>query len=323
MSIISLIEIESDLASQFWEKSPDATAFTNPELLNVLAHNVVWIGAYKGDELCMIAPLIFSDTKVITELPHFYYVGPLWSNKWHSLPTYRKYKTRLNILENLISLCINDFGGFKFSFPPGIHDLRAFQWWNYHIPDVAKKVSININYTAILKIRDITSSLELKQLFRPDDKRKIINKYEKQAFEFRVEELTDVSRFISLYVDTLCRTNGDISDYSVSMLENTAKAVLKLNGSVLCLKKVHEVVAAQLLLPHRLTMNAIAQGTMDAYRDIGASAILNFESIKFAKNCGLDYYDFNGANSPNRADDKHSFGAEPRIYYSVAYANEP
>ena len=321
MSIISLVEIDVVTATQFWTTSPDATAFTNPEFLNVLAYDLVWIGAYKGDELCMIVPLIFSETKLIIELPHTYYVGPIWSNKWHTLPIYRQYKTRLNILEELIAVCINDYGGFTFSFAPGINDLRAFQWWNYHVPDLEKKVKIEVNYTAILKIRDKGYPSELKQFLRPDDKRKIINKYEKQAFSFRLDELSDINCFISLYIDTLSRSNGDITEDSVFTLERMAKAILKSNGSLLCLKNDNEVIAAQLLLPHRVTMNAIAQGTKDNYREIGASTILNYECIKFSQNGDLNYYDFNGANSPNRADDKHAFGAEPQIYYSVLYAD--
>ena len=47
-------------------------------------------------------------------------------------------------------------------------------------------------------------------------------------------------------------------------------------------------------------------------------AALNIlSSIMSAKNNGKKVFDFNGANSPDRGDDKHSYGAKYKLYFEV------
>jgi lipid II:glycine glycyltransferase (peptidoglycan interpeptide bridge formation enzyme) len=44
-----------------------------------------------------------------------------------------------------------------------------------------------------------------------------------------------------------------------------------------------------------------------------------FKAIETARDRGLKYFDFNGANSPDRGDNKHSYGAEPVLYFDIEY----
>ena len=50
--------------------------------------------------------------------------------------------------------------------------------------------------------------------------------------------------------------------------------------------------------------------------NLGVKTLLTVEWIKDAMNKGL-IIDFNGANSPNLADFKHSMGAEPKIFFNT------
>jgi len=47
---------------------------------------------------------------------------------------------------------------------------------------------------------------------------------------------------------------------------------------------------------------------------LGVNSLLTYKSLLHAKARGLRVFDFNGANSPNRADDKHAFGASAVFY---------
>ena len=38
-----------------------------------------------------------------------------------------------------------------------------------------------------------------------------------------------------------------------------------------------------------------------------------------AKKRKMNYLDFNGANSPNRGDDKHSYGAGQELFFEINY----
>jgi hypothetical protein len=44
-----------------------------------------------------------------------------------------------------------------------------------------------------------------------------------------------------------------------------------------------------------------------------------FKAIETARDRGLKHFDFNGANSPARGDNKHSFDAEPVLYFDIEY----
>ena len=51
--------------------------------------------------------------------------------------------------------------------------------------------------------------------------------------------------------------------------------------------------------------------------DKGVSSYLTDKLIKIIFKKKIKYLDFNGCNSPNRADFKHSFGAEPVLFFRV------
>ena len=53
-------------------------------------------------------------------------------------------------------------------------------------------------------------------------------------------------------------------------------------------------------------------------------AVIGFGSqankvIKYLKKYNFDTLDFNGANSPNRSDDKHSYGTDYKLYFQLKY----
>lgn len=52
-------------------------------------------------------------------------------------------------------------------------------------------------------------------------------------------------------------------------------------------------------------------------KDINISTLANFEEIRRARNLGLRSFDFDGANSRHRGDDKHSYGARPKLFFHV------
>ena len=60
----------------------------------------------------------------------------------------------------------------------------------------------------------------------------------------------------------------------------------------------------------------LAAGAIFIMSGLVAWAIRN--QIMMAKSCGLDVFDFNGANSPSRGDDKHSYGAKAALFFEIA-----
>ena len=78
------------------------------------------------------------------------------------------------------------------------------------------------------------------------------------------------------------------------------------------------MIATQIMLDCNKTTNAIAQGTTSNSGIKNLAVLMNYKSIISARNRGSNFFDFNGANSPNRADDKHAFGAETLQYFNLS-----
>ena len=57
----------------------------------------------------------------------------------------------------------------------------------------------------------------------------------------------------------------------------------------------------------------------EKWKKVGLSVFSTFETILSAKKKKFEVYDFNGANSPNRGDDKHSYGALQKLFFEIKY----
>ena len=75
----------------------------------------------------------------------------------------------------------------------------------------------------------------------------------------------------------------------------------------------------QLLLVGKQISYGIAQAVTNYARFKSASILLTTNAIQFSKKVGCKCFDFNGANSPKRSDDKHSYGAEEKLYFNISY----
>ena len=72
----------------------------------------------------------------------------------------------------------------------------------------------------------------------------------------------------------------------------------------------------QLLLVGKEKIYTIAQSVSASGMMKNGNVLLTFEVIRFANDNKFSL-DFNGANSPNRADDKHAFGADITHYFDL------
>ena len=78
----------------------------------------------------------------------------------------------------------------------------------------------------------------------------------------------------------------------------------------------NSVEGFQLLLVGKEQVYAIVQSVTPEGMMKNGNVLLTFELIRFTNDNKFSL-DFNGANSPNRADDKHAFGADITHYYDL------
>ena len=314
-------EISSDEALNAWNKAEEVSLFCNPEYLSLMNHEVIYLGGYKNNELLSVWPILKDDLIPEGVPPFSYYFGPFTIYNYNSLPPYKSFKNNLGIYNCLIEEILKKKEFINFSLIPEFFDLRPFQWWNYNEPD-KKHFQIDVRYTARYNLDKFDNGEQLLLSFRPDDKRKKFKKLVLQnEFHVTIDKNFDKSFLSKLYSETLLNSGVHISskdsNYLIDLMDLTNKSFLSVFRSyVLQLKSNsnNEVHGFQLLLIGKQISYGIAQAVTNYARFKSASILLTTNAIQFSKKVGCKCFDFNGANSLNRGDDKHSFGA-----YTVPY----
>ncbi len=321
----SVKEISSKEALDAWTKTDEASLFCNPEYLKIMNHEVIYLGGFKNNELLAVWPFLRNEMKNNSPPPYSYYFGPFSTYKYYSLPPYKAFKNHLEIYSCLIEEVLRRNEFINFSLSPDFFDLRPFQWWNYNESN-KKHFQINIKYTAQYNLSNFNNEEQLLLTFRPDDKRKKFKKLNSRGeFYTDIDKEFNPSFLSELYKETINNSGGIISIEELYYLEalmnlTTENFVSPIKTSVVLLKsKVNdEVHGFQLLLIGKSKSYAVAQAVTNFARSKSASILLTASSIKYTKTLGCKYFDFNGANSPMRGDDKHSFGAQAYSYMELS-----
>ena len=316
-------EVKFEIATSAWEKAKYCSLFCSPILLDAFGYKVRYLGGYKNDDLLIIWPLIDTEHG-FSSPPHFsYYFGPFWVSSDLYDATYKIFKNNLEVLNSMIPLVETLVNKVSFSLVPEFPDLRPFLWWNYHDAN-GSKFEINLKYTGRIKFKNRLSRDDLYLQFRADDKRKKIKKVVREGcLATRWGISKHAHEYINFYETTLERTKGYLDDTErktlIKMVDSTNNDCFgSVNFKMIELVDTSSgsVEGFQLLLVGKEKIYTIAQSVSASGMMKNGNVLLTFEVIRFANDNKFSL-DFNGANSPNRADDKHAFGADITHYFDL------
>ena len=305
-------------AKTFWEDSPHASVFTNPAVLSRLGSHVDWwVARKKGEPLCLW-PVCRPDGATVG-LPEFsYYVGPMWSQKGSKTPAHRWLAESTRVYEGLIHLFIERYGAMHAELPPGVTDVRVFDWWNYHEPK-KPRFSIRARYTACIRGLQARNIDEIAADFR------FVRRYEiRQAVKCGLPARTAEWTLLDLsflYSEVMGRQDLTVSDTTKREIAVLVDLVADGMGEVIAFRDSEsgELTSMVLLLQDKGVANMVLNLTANRWRGSGIAAWTVYHAIQAAQARGADVFDFNGANSPDRGDDKHSYGAAPELFFEVRY----
>ncbi len=307
-------KISSAQALQIWKNSPQSTVFTHPDVIADLADNVEWWICRKGEEPLCAWPICLNDSNEVI-LPDFtYYVGPLWTENAYKMPPHRWLSTTTKVYEGFIEVFIDHYKGFISSFHSDLTDVRVFDWWNYHEIDKPRCI-ISPRYTTVIDNISQKSELEIFNSFRELRKREI-RKAERQNFSLD-QNIPSSEKVIKLYQEVLARQNIIPQPQTLKLIEKLLEIIKKGFGVALSVEKNEKLAALVILLNDRNTANMTLNLVSDDFRGSGLPAWMIFNSICFARQNGLGRFDFNGANSPRRGDDKHSYGSAYSLFFQI------
>lgn len=310
--------ISEDHAREFWHTSPQATAFTRPDVLACCADKVDWWGAWRSADLVAAWPVCHAADAVAPRNPTFlYYVGPMFSLKIHEFKYHRFQAVRQQALEAMIPRLIEHYGSLRFTMPPGETDIRAFEWWNHDNPE-GPAFSFRPRHTA--RIHDLDRPIEaIHKDFARNRKRDLrlrADDLPKQTHEWQIGEVID------LHNEPMRRQGVDVSKQRIETLRRVVAAADRGNGATLAWRDPDDGHLASfiVLLYGPDDANDILCVASERWRDRGLSAWTTWQGIKHARLEGKKIFDFNGANSPHRAADKHSYNARAEMYFNIEYA---
>jgi hypothetical protein len=316
-------EIEFSMAAEAFERSADCSLFCSPNLLRELGYEVRHFAVFKNNKLLIVWPLIQSG-KCSNKPPFFsYFFGPYWvTSDMHEAP-YKLFKNNLDCLNIIFPIIEKVASKNSFSLVPEFPDLRPFLWWNYHNPE-GPKFDISLRYTARIDLSRKLPSDQLVMLLRADDKRKKIRKaLRERRLAIRWGVSLDPAAYIHAYCETLGQAGTSLDNEEKSALSRMISCVdrgSEKSGEFKLIELIDAengvVEGFQLILRGKKLVYLIAQSVSTKAKKENGSVLLTFEAIRYANECGL-ILDFNGANSPNRADDKHAFGADIVSYHDI------
>lgn len=299
-----------------WEDSPHGTIFTHPYVIQHLAYKVEWWLCKKGDEPLCLWPAALDQNGNPYQPGFTYWVGPLWSKASRSSPSHRKLALETSVYESFLKAFETNYGGIEASLPLGIHDVRVFDWWNFHDAD-KPRFTIKPRYTAVLNISgSIESIIKGFRELRRRQLRKIWGTH-----DLALEHTCKPKEVIELYAQTMKRGNchpepTDYSDISslIHLVDSGYGFVNTFRDQATGLP-----AAVVLVLAGKGTANIVLNLAHDAWRHRSVMPLAIYSAIIRAQGMGCNKIDFNGANSPLRGDDKHSYGAEEKLYFDISY----
>lgn len=310
----SVTHSDSASAALFLETQRDYPVWVHPVADVWEGQSDYWL-VFKGAEPVLLWPIYCSNSG--PEIPVFsYYFGPVWSDKQKQVHPASRATERGAVYETIISVLLREYGAIAAELHWSELDVRGFLW-------LATELGINVElqprFTAV---QDLSSVLDLADLTSKlrRDRQKAVRRVaeERNSMTWTHDASRDEITF--MYSDLMER-KGEDEETAFRAFSRIFSESLASSRTLIGIRsrKTGRLEAAQVCLDSHRTRNAVAlvsrrgDGSMPA-----AAAAVQFAAMTSAYMSAKPCFDFNGANSRTGADEKHSFGATPKLYFRLS-----
>lgn len=309
---LTLANIGAEGATAFFASNSSGAVFHHPEVAQTLANGCEWWLVSKGSEPFQLFPTC-KDEEGNAKLPPFsYYFGPYWSDTFLARPTSSKFSDSQKIYKLVLHHLFENCKTFQLEFQHSETDMRPFLWWNYD--NLHPRLCIVPRYSAVVQNLQLKSHEDLQAGFRSVRRQEI--KKAKKGEGFTFSDNIDWREIESGYSRAIERSGSAPSEGDMEALGRLLKSDLATGWGAI---DDHSGALASYTLTLRAkgTTHLVLAFTDRDYRNSGIGPLSIQEAIFRAKYAGDTSFDFDGANSPLRGDDKHSYGARPALYFRV------
>jgi hypothetical protein len=318
-SRFSATRLDPSQAAELWSRSDEARAFTRPENLECLVAEVEWWGVERSGEVVAAWPLVRAVSGgPIAPPPFCYFVGPMLATSLRASAKYHRYWAAYTaIMSAFVDALTAEYSSFQFSLPPGFSDIRDLEWWNADHPG-EPGFRIRPRYTAEIELTRFPDDAALRQNF-VRSRRIVVERW--SAARPDVVDDVPTERLLELHDEALERSGGMIDDARHTALTRLITLVRSGAGSIIGVipQGADTVEAAIVVLDGPNESNGVFYAASDAWRDSGLTVWTVWLGLVRARSIGKRIFDFNGANSPRRASDKHQYGAQARLYFDGSF----
>jgi hypothetical protein len=309
------VEVERigyEQALEFWTGASRTTVFTHPEVLARTSYEVHWWLATESGKPAWVWPLCIDAQGRVAPPELCYYVGPFRIGQPERSPRKRLMRD-VAVQEALLDLLSRDYGRLAWSMMPGEHELRPWLWYGAE----GRRPVAWPRYTAVLDALGSASEESLLQRFASDRRSDIRLAAKKRPVRLPAASAGQIKE---LYRDTLAATGAaEVAERRLGEIEALAELASQGHGQIMTFGMGEDGIARAvwiILLAKGRACEALGAAD-DAWRDSRLNAYGRLHCIMAAQDMGADRYDFTGANSPQRGSDKHSYGAEPELFFDL------
>tara|TARA_B110000027_G_C16074737_1_gene280813 strand:- start:19 stop:978 length:960 start_codon:yes stop_codon:yes gene_type:complete len=314
--VYSIKKLNKELSQNIWEDSFNLSIFSCPDFLYKLK-NIEIYGAYKGEEIVACWP-IRRNAKLNLHIPYFfYYFGPFFSSNFLNKHEHSRFINVHDVYTQFLEFFQKKFESIHFETHYTSTDIRAFDWWNYKNKN---RFKISPQYTAIIKNLNNKTEQNIISNYRYV-RRYELKKFTKFKDDIYESEIT-LKQLITEYFKTV---KSDLKNNDLKKIMNSIKEIYNLaksdHGKIVAFKdkKNKNIVSIIVLLFDKNSSHLIINLTSEKWKKTGISTWSIHNAIMLTKSLNINNFDFNGANSPRRGDNKHSFGSESLLYFNLKF----
>jgi hypothetical protein len=309
-------EIVEKEDKQAWDafvaSSPQRSIFVQTRFLDALLADYRLVTCREDGEIVAgVAIMLGEDGKPLGSVfPFTQYQGVLLADHG-DLAAHRRLAREFKLVEFLVAELAERFGCFCLCQSWRLHDLRPFQWFNYHGPD-KDRFRLDLRYSGVLT-RAIFVDAECHLASVRSVRRQ---EYRKAVGRLQLAMRDDEETLAELYRLTFARQQIEVPTQEAALVRSILRhAVAGGFGRMACALLDGVPVSAVLFLYDDRTAYYLFGANDPEHRGSFGGTFLLMTMLRDAFDRGMQEVDLVGVNSPNRGDFKLSLNADLRPYF--------
>lgn len=314
-------EINYQEDRQVWDAfvaaSPQRSIFASSKFLDSLQVDYDLVTCYEKNQIVAGVVVIFAESgsPIDRPFPFTQYLGVLLADNSNQAP-HSRIAHEFRVVEFLVARLAERYRKFCLCQSWRLHDLRPFQWHNYHEPDKGQ-FALALRYTGILEVKKFVDFENYLSSVRTLRRREYI----KASQLLELSSSNDELILDALHEKTFARQNIDRTDMESALVKSISRHAIAGNfGKIGCATLDGVPVSATLFLYDERTAYYLFGANDPAHRNKGSGTFLMMRMIQDAFEQGIQEVDFVGVNSPNRGDFKTSLNAQLRPYFITSFS---